>query len=171
MKAESRLSLEMVADDKLENDEAKAGAGGEAGVHEPEGGGRHRLVEAANPADEAIGAEEGQVIEADNGGVDRFGRVLGEEREADRQEVGEADAVDDMECDRPKQSNLVARALGRGGSEKAKHPANGETGTDDELGHFIGFAPALPIPAVKNCDEGQETDADDGVQSDKPGGG
>ncbi len=43
-----------MADDKLEDDKAKARARGEAGVHEPEGRGRHRLVKAADPAAEAV---------------------------------------------------------------------------------------------------------------------
>ena len=79
-----------MADDEFEDHKAKARAGGEAGVEQPEVRGRHRLVEAADPADEGVGGEEGQVIEADDRGVDRLGRVLGEEREADRQKMGES---------------------------------------------------------------------------------
>jgi hypothetical protein len=43
----TRLSFEMMAGNKFEDEEAEAGAGGEGGVEEPEGGGRHRLAEAA----------------------------------------------------------------------------------------------------------------------------
>jgi hypothetical protein len=59
----------MMADDKFEEDEVKPRARGEAGVEQLEGGGRHRLVETADPAHERVGGEEGQVIEANDSGV------------------------------------------------------------------------------------------------------
>lgn len=58
--------------EKFEEDEAKAGAGGEAGVQEPEVCGWHRFVEAADPDDEGVAEEEGEIILADDGGVNRF---------------------------------------------------------------------------------------------------
>ncbi len=60
-----------MADDEFEEQEAKPGAGGEAGVEQPEGGRGPCLVEAADPADHGVGGEEGQIVEADDGGVDR----------------------------------------------------------------------------------------------------
>ncbi len=99
----ARTGFEVMADDEFEEEEAKARARGEAGVEQPEGGGGHGLVEAADPADHGVGEEEGQVIEADDGGVDRFGRDFGEKGEADRQEMGEGDAVQEMEGDRPEE--------------------------------------------------------------------
>ena len=36
---------------------------------------------------------------------------------------------------------------------------------------FVGFAPALPIPTIKERDEREEADADNGVERDEPGGG
>ena len=72
-----RFCFEVMGHDEFEEHEAKARAQGEAGVEQPEGGRRHRLVEAADPADEAVGGEEGQIIEADDRSVDRFGRDLG----------------------------------------------------------------------------------------------
>ena len=65
-----------MAGDEFEGDEAEAGAEGEGGVEEPEGGGGHRLVEAADPADHGVGGEEGEIIEVDDSGVDRFGATL-----------------------------------------------------------------------------------------------
>ena len=47
-----------MADKEFENHEAQSRAGGEAGVHQPKGSGRHRLVKAADVADKAVGAEE-----------------------------------------------------------------------------------------------------------------
>ena len=78
-----------MGNDEFEEHEAKARAQGEPGVEQPEGGRRHRFVEAADPADETVGGEEGQIVEADDRGVDRFGRDLGEERETYRQEMGD----------------------------------------------------------------------------------
>ena len=40
-----------MGDDEVEKREAKARAQGETGVEQPEGGRRHRLVEAADPVD------------------------------------------------------------------------------------------------------------------------
>ena len=99
-----------MTNNELENDEAEAGSSCEADVEEPEVCRRHRLVKASDPADKAIAEEEGQVIEADDGGVDRLGRVLGEEGEADRQEMGEGDAVDNVESDRPEEPDFMARS-------------------------------------------------------------
>ena len=110
-----------MAGDEFEDYKAKARAGGEAGVEQPEVRGRHRLVEAADPADKGIGEEEGQVIEADDCGVDRLWPVLGEEREAYGQQMGESDAVDDMEGDRPKEPDFVARDPSGSGYDEAHH--------------------------------------------------
>ena len=51
------------------------------------------------------------VVIAADGGVDRFRREPGEEGEAHRQEMGEGDAVEKVEGDRPEKSNFVSRAL------------------------------------------------------------
>jgi len=54
-----------MAGDEFEEDEAKAGAGGAAGVEEPEVCGGPFLEEAADPADEGVRQEEGKIIQAD----------------------------------------------------------------------------------------------------------
>src|SRR3954462_8969214 len=99
----------MPANDELEDDEAEARACREGGVQEPEVCGGPFLEEAAHPADRRVGGEERQVVEADDGGVDGFGRVAGEEREADREHVSEGDAVEEVEGDRPEESDLLSR--------------------------------------------------------------
>ena len=99
----------MAADHELEDHKAKPRARGEAGVDEPEACGRHRLAEAADPADETVRDKEGQVIEPDDRGVDRFRRILGEEREADRQQMGEADAVQEVETRPARRGRFFAR--------------------------------------------------------------
>ena len=116
-----RFDFEIMADDEFEDYKAKARAGGETGVKQPEVRGRHCLVEAADPADESVGEEEGQVVKADDGGIDRLGRVFGEEREAYGQEMGEGDAVDYMESDRPKEPDFVARDPSGSGYDEAHH--------------------------------------------------
>ena len=58
----SRLDFKVMADDEFEEHETKARAGRETGVEQPEGGGRHRLIEAPDPTDEAVGGKEGQII-------------------------------------------------------------------------------------------------------------
>ncbi len=63
-------------------------------MQEPEVGRGPFVVEAADPADHGVGGEEGEIIEADDGGVDHFGRDFGEEDEADRKHVSEGDAVE-----------------------------------------------------------------------------
>src|SRR4051812_13333969 len=100
----------------LRHEELEQGEGGEADggagdVEEPEGGRVHGGIELADLADDLVGREEGEIIEADDGGVDLPGRDLGEEREADGQDAGEADAVQQVEHDRPEQADLAA-ALG-----------------------------------------------------------
>jgi hypothetical protein len=74
------LGFEMMAGDEFEEDEAEAGAGGAAGVEEPEGGGGHRFVEAADPADEGVREEEGEIIQADDDGLSIFANAA--ERDA-----------------------------------------------------------------------------------------
>src|SRR5687768_12349091 len=116
----------MMTGDELEEDEAEAGAEGEGGVEEPEGGGGHRFEEAADPADDAVAGEEGQIVEADDGGVDRFGRKPGEEGEANGQEMREGDAVDDVETERPEEADLFAGAVSGRGGDQAHGAADGE---------------------------------------------
>src|ERR1700752_2561222 len=72
--------LQIMPRDEFENDEAQPGAEGEGGVEEEEIGGGPFLEEATDPADHGVGGEEGEVIEADDRGVDRFRRVFREER-------------------------------------------------------------------------------------------
>src|SRR5437764_9776088 len=72
------FDLEVIPGDEFEDDEAEAGAEGEGGVEEPEVGGGPFLEEAADPADHRVRGEEGEIIKADDGGVDCFRRVLGE---------------------------------------------------------------------------------------------
>jgi hypothetical protein len=62
------LRFQMMASEEFEEDEAEAGAG----VEEPEVRGRHRFVEAADPEDEGVAEEEGEIIQADDVGVNRF---------------------------------------------------------------------------------------------------
>ena len=94
---------------------------GRAGdVEQPEGRRRQARIEAADPADESVGDEEGEIIEPDHRGVDRLGRDLGEEREADRQDMREADAVEKVEHHRPEQADLAAVRLGQRGHEQAQ---------------------------------------------------
>jgi hypothetical protein len=45
----SQFGFEVMASDEFEGDEAEARTEGAAGVEEPEGGGGHRFVEAADP--------------------------------------------------------------------------------------------------------------------------
>ena len=98
---------------EFEEHETKAGAGRKAGVEQPESGSRHRLIEATDPADEAIGKKESQIIKADHRRVDRLRRVPCEESETYWQEMGEGDAIDDVKSDRPEESDLVTRGLRR----------------------------------------------------------
>jgi len=65
----ARFGFEVMANHEFEEHEAKARASGEAGVEQPESGRRHRLVKAADPADETVGAEEGQIIGGGSVGV------------------------------------------------------------------------------------------------------
>src|SRR3546814_10202493 len=70
-------------------------------VEQPEAGRRHRRIPAADRADDIIGREEGEIIDADDRRVEPRGGKAAEQREADRQDVREADAVEEMEEDRP----------------------------------------------------------------------
>ena len=92
--------------DELENEEGKARARCEPGVHEPETGRRHRLTKSADPTDERIGDKEGDVIETDHRGVDLLRRDLREKGATDRQKMSEADAVEEMEGARPGEPDL-----------------------------------------------------------------
>jgi hypothetical protein len=74
-----------MAGEEFEEDEAEAGAGGAAGVEEPGGGGSFLQV-AADPANESVREEEGEIIEAENSGVNRFRREPGEK--GDRRRSG-----------------------------------------------------------------------------------
>ncbi len=87
-----------------EGDKADDSAGD---VEQPEGRGRHRAEPFADIADHLVGEEKGQIVDADHRGVDRPGRDLGEEREADRQYVREADRVQQVEHDRPEQPDFA----------------------------------------------------------------
>ncbi len=86
-------------------------------MEQPEGGRWHSLVEPADITNEAVGSEKGEIVEADDGGVDRLGRDFSKERETDRQEMREGDAVEEVERDRPEEPDLLSRALRRGGGE------------------------------------------------------
>jgi hypothetical protein len=126
----SCFGFEVMGDDEFEEEEAKARAGGAAGVKQPESRRRHRLVEAADPADETVGGEEGQIIKADDRGVDRFGRDFGEERERYRQKMGEGDAVEKVKRDRPEEPDFLSRDLPRGGGEQSENAGDREDGAD-----------------------------------------
>src|SRR5437588_3151802 len=102
----------MMPGDKFEEDETEAGAEGEGGMEEPEVRRGPFLEEAADVADHRVGGEEGEIIEADDRGVDRFRRVLCKQRQTDRQHVGETDAVQEVERDRPEEPDLLSGALG-----------------------------------------------------------
>ena len=65
-------------------------------------------AEPADPADETVGREEGQIIEADDRGADRFRRDLGEERQPYRQEMREGDVVEKVKRDRPEEPDFLS---------------------------------------------------------------
>src|SRR4051794_26247713 len=64
----------------------------------------------------------------------------------------------------------MAGGLGGRGHEKTERFGDRKRGADDELRHFIGLAVMFAVPAIKDRDEREEGDADDGVESDEPGG-
>ena len=116
------LHFEVMAGDEFEDHKAKARAGGEAGVEQPEVRRRHCLVEAADPADEGVGEEEGQVIEADDGGVDRLGRVPWRRaRGLLGRRWAKAMLLTNVEGDRPKEPDFVARDPRGSGYDEAHH--------------------------------------------------
>lgn len=116
----------MMTGQEFEKDETEAGAGGAAGVEEPEGGGGPFLQVPADPADEGVREEEREIIQADDGGVDRFRREAGEEGEAHGQQMSKGDAVQKMKRDGPEEADLLSGALGRGGGEEAERAGDRE---------------------------------------------
>ena len=121
-----RSSLEARSGDEFKQDKAKSRARGEGGVEEPEVGRRPFLEKASDPADEAVAGEEGQVVKANNGGVNGFGRIPGEEGETDGLKMGERDAIDNVEADGPEESDLFAWSSGARGGDEAHGAADGE---------------------------------------------
>src|SRR2546423_925620 len=84
--------------------------------------------------------------------------------------MGERDAVDEVERDRPEEADFLAGGLRGRGHEKAERPGNRKNGADNELRDFVWLAPTLPVPAIKDRDEREEGNADDGVERYEPGG-
>jgi hypothetical protein len=80
-------------------------------VKQPERGPRHHLQQPAKPADQHVADEQMQVEHADHHAAKRFGRGAREQREADREHIGEADIVDDFEGEGPAEADPVS---GRG---------------------------------------------------------
>lgn len=93
-----------------------------------------------------------------------------EQREADREQVREADTVEHVEGDRPEQTDIRARRLRRRRRPQAQHAADREQRADDHLAELVGLAEALAVPAVEQSDDREEGDADHGVERDEPGG-
>src|SRR3954465_5923416 len=75
-----------------------------------------------------------------------------------------------MKRDRPEEPDLLSGALGRGGGKQAERAADREGGADDKLHDLIRFAVMFSVPAIEDRDEREETDANDRVEGDEPGG-
>ena len=61
----------------------------------------HFFQKTADGADDIVGGEECQVIDADDGGGQCGGRDTCVERQRNRKDVREADTVEDVESDEP----------------------------------------------------------------------
>ena len=89
-----RRAFHPSADRQLEDDEGDEAEGGAGDVEQPEGRRRQARVEAADPSNDRVGDDETEIIKADHGGSDLPRRDLGKQRQADRQDVREANAVE-----------------------------------------------------------------------------
>ena len=87
-------------------EEDDAGDAAESCVQEPEVCRRHFFQETADPADEIVGREEGQIINSDDGGGQGSRRNPRIKRKRNGKDVGEPDAVEHVECDEPADRNL-----------------------------------------------------------------
>ena len=70
-------------------------------MHKPELWRRHFLQETADPANEIVGGEKGQIINADDGGGQGSRRNARIKRKRNGKNVGEPDTVEEVKGDEP----------------------------------------------------------------------
>src|SRR4051794_17368583 len=84
--------------------------------------------------------------------------------------MGERDAVQEMECDRPEEPDFLPGRLRSRGDKETERAADRERGADDEFADLIGLAVMLSVPAIEDRNQGEKADANDGVEGDEPRG-
>ena len=80
-----------------------------------------------------------------------------------------ADAVEDMEHQRPEQSDL-AISLRCCRHIEAKPAPDGKEAADDHLAEFVGFLPPFAIPDIKGRNRRQHAEAGRRIDGDHPAG-
>jgi len=83
----------------------------------------------ADPTDEVIRGKERQIIVPDDGGRQRSGRDARVERQRNRKDIGESDAIQEMKRNQPTDRNFRARGSGEGrtGRERKKTAYRNDT--------------------------------------------
>ena len=135
-----------------EKDDASRSA--ERRVHEPELCRGHFFENAADPADEIVRGEEVQIINADDGGGQRGRRDACVERERDREDVREPDAVQDVKGNEPADRNFAFRNAAAIAAPTASemNPVTAQRLPSAHLGDFRRLRKLLrPEPPEHDC--------------------
>ncbi len=122
-------------------------------MHQPEIHAAQRVEIAAQRAGSRVGEEEGQHIDTDHRAVYAVGRHTGKQGQADRDEVGESDVIEDLEQNRPPQRRLVMTDRGHGGGRQGQWRQGANDRSEGDLGHFVWFFPEgrPPLPEDDRC--------------------
>jgi len=137
-------------------------------VNQPERRRRQARVKAANVAHNCVRDEERQVVEADHGRGDLFGRDLRKERKADRQDVRKSDAIAEFEQHRPEQADLASRRLRERRHEQAQSPGDREEAADDHFADLVRLSAMGSPPLPEGGDGHEHGEAYRSVHSDEP---
>src|SRR5438874_6465961 len=78
-------------------------------MYEPEIWHRHFFEKAADPADEIICRKKGQIVDANDGGGQCGRRDTRVKRKRDGENIGEANAVEQMKSNQPADCNFLSR--------------------------------------------------------------
>ncbi|MEI9985456.1 MAG: hypothetical protein WDN69_21050 [Aliidongia sp.] len=97
-----------------DDEQHDTGKGDQAGMQQPEARGRHLLQQPAEPADEVIPEKEVRVINAQHQGNEVLRRGAREQRQTDREDVGETDIVEELERDGPAETGFLPRGRAQG---------------------------------------------------------
>ncbi len=139
-------------------------------MQQPELRAGQSLHEAAEPSDHRVGEKQMSVVDTDHGTRDGLGRRACEQRQADREHVGESGAVEEFESHDPAGAGFVAAGGCQCRAREGQLAEGGDRRAEGDFDDLTRLAVASRPQTPEDDGTGETADRHHGIDGDQPCG-